>query len=368
MIERRRYLNGRPCKPEPLVQLGAKPRAAQRGQALLEWLVVATLVLLAVIWGSDKWAARAEQAALEGLGHWMLTLSEAMQKAVETQTSEDEPMAILLAQDPPASVEDWQRRLQQMGFLLPGFSSKPPLAFQMLTHRITTDDDCQSSVCSTALLLLALPPEDWQASRRANAAADLLLSLKGRGLAVTTLSPQRLQGGAFGIDSQWPLGTVGLVVWRSDVLPPYVRLQEDRPVHLSGGLVVDGQLSVRGQLAVSQGLLLGEGAKIDTACAPEGLLLRSSDQHLFICRQARWQQPTLQQRQTQTARRSCLPRPPEHILMPYWRQSGLLNQLMRPGASAPCRCPDSYLPRLVGQMTGSVAGIPVTKGYICEKS
>ncbi|MFO7747429.1 MAG: hypothetical protein R6V42_06425 [Orrella sp.] len=356
----------------PVAQTRAKPRAAQRGQALLEWLVVATLVLLAVIWGSDKWMARAEQAALEGLGHWMLTLSEAMQKAVETQTTKGEPIADLLAQDPPASVEDWQQRLQQTGFLFSGFASKPPLAFRMLIHRITTDGDCQNSVCPTALLLLALPPEDWQASRRANAGADLLLALKGRGLAVTTLSPQRLQGGAFGVDSQWPLGTVGLVVWRSDVLPPYVRLQEDRPVHLSGGLEVDGQLSVRGQLAVSQGLLLGEGAKIDTACAPEGLLLRSSDQQLFICRQARWQLPTVQQRQSQTARRltgrSCLPPPPEHILMPYWRESGLLKPILRPPASAPCRCPDSYLPRLVGQMTGSVAGIPITKGYICEKS
>ena len=356
----------------PLARTRAKPRAAQRGQALLEWLVVATLVLLAVIWGSDKWAARAEQAALEGLGHWMLTLSDAMQKAIETQTTKGEPMAILLAQDPPASVEDWQQRLQQTGFLMSGFASKPPLAFQMLTHRIKADDGCQSSVCPTALLLLATPPDDWQASRRANAAADLLLALKGRGLAVTTLSPQRLQGGTFGVESQWPLGTVGLVVWRSDVLPPYVRLQEDRPVHLSGGLVVDGQLSVRGQLAVSQGLLVGEGAKIDTACAPEGLLLRSTDHQLYICRQARWQLPTVQQRQSQTARRwtgrSCLPRPPEHILMPYWRQSGLLKPIMRPPDPVPCRCPDSYLPRLVGQMSGSVAGIPITKGYICEKS
>jgi hypothetical protein len=56
----------------------------QAGQALLEWLLVATLALLVVIWGSGKWVERAEQAAIEGMGLWLLTLSQAMQTALDT--------------------------------------------------------------------------------------------------------------------------------------------------------------------------------------------------------------------------------------------------------------------------------------------
>lgn len=343
-------------------------RVKQNGQALLEWLVVATLLLLAVIWGGEKWAARAEQAALEGLGQWLLTLSEAMQKAIETQIAADEPITVLLAQEPPASVEKWQQSLQQAGFLMPGFSPQPPLTFRIEIHRAVTGDVCQAATCPTALLLLALPPDDWQPSRRANAAPDLLLALKGRGLAVTPLSPHRLQGSSFGLSSSWPLGTVGLLVWRSEVLPPYVRLREDRPVHLAGGLLVDGQLAVQGQLAASKGLLLGLGAQVEAACAPEGLLLRSPDQHLFICRGARWQLSQQSQPQTQTAKQSCTGPNHEHILWTFWRDSSPLAAVLPPLDLTPCHCPEQYIPRWVGQMTGSVAGVKINNGFICEKS
>ena len=335
----------------------------QRGQALLEWLIVATLALLVAIWGSEKWAARAEQAALEGMGQWLLTLSQAMQKAIETEAQESGSVMALLTQKPPASAQAWQQTLTTTGFLVSGFAAQPPLPFEVKVHRLDTGRDCADAACPTALILLAVAPKDWSVSRRQHAAPDLLLALKGQGLAVTALNPDRLQGSSFAVDSNWPLGTVAVLVWRSEVLPPYVRLREDRPVHLAGGLVVDGAVAVNGQLALSEGLLLGDSANLKAACAPDGLLLRSPKQQLLMCRESRWRavQPPSPRETT-----ACLPRKPEHILMPMWRAS-LIAPLLPPPDSRPCICPSHYMPRAVWQGSGSIAGTAITNGYICEK-
>ncbi len=325
---------------------------------------MATLALLIAIWGSEKWAVRAEQAALEGTGQWLLVLSQAMQKAIEADVEATGSVTTLLAQKSPAPVQSWQQELKKSGFLVPGFAERPPLPFDVQVHRLDTGRDCLSSACPTALVLLAIAPKDWTEARRQNAAPDLMLALKGQGLAVTALNPSRLQGSSFAIDSQWPLGTVGVLVWRSEVLPPYVRLREDRPVHLSGSLVVEGPMTVQGRLAVSEGLLLGDSANLDVACASDGLLLRSPTQALLMCRQGRWHlaQPRIEREIV-----TCLPRKRQHLLMPLWRK-GLLARLLPPEDTTPCHCPSQYLPRQVWQKGGAINGVAIINGYICEKA
>jgi len=335
----------------------------QSGQALLEWLLVATLALLMAIWGSQKWAARAEQAALEGTGQWLLVLSQAMQKALEVDVEGSESVKKMLAQKPPATVEAWQQVLKASGFLVPAFVAQPPLPFDVQVHHLNTDRDCVSSICPTVSVLLLIPPEDWTESRRQNAAPDLMLGLKGQGLAVTALKPNRLQGSGFAIDSDWPLGTVGVLVWRSEVLPPYVRLHEDRPVHFSGGLTVDGSVAVHGRLAVSEGVLLGDSASLDVACAQDGLLLRSPSEGLLMCRKGRWRLVQPPNQRTTTA---CLSRKNQHASLLAWRRE-MLAPLFPRADQIPCKCPSQYLPRPVWQKSGVINGVPITNGYICEK-
>jgi hypothetical protein len=328
----------------------------QAGQALLEWLLVATLALLVVIWGSGKWVERAEQAAIEGMGLWLLTLSQAMQTALDTRP-EAGPVAALMRQQPPATLAQWQQALKQAGFLLMAFPETGPLPFQMRVERVPAGS-CHESSCPQAWLVLALPPERWRDGRRAAAAADLMVALAGKGLVVSALNPSRLQGATLTMDTRWPEGTVGVLAWRSDVLPPFVRLFETRPVHLAGGLEVSGRATL------SEGLLLGAGARVSGSCAPNGLLLRAPDDELLMCRAGQWH--SWQSRRD--VWRACLPRPREDIFIASMRQELMSVPLLPPAPDTSCRCHSGYIPRLVGMNTPSVAGIEVTEGFICEKS
>lgn len=323
---------------------------------------MATLALLAAIWGSEQWVARAERVAIEGMGQWLLTLSQAMQTAIDTREAEG-PVAALMAQQPPASVDQWQRGLKQAGFLVSAFSAQAPLPHQLLVQQVTAAS-CEAAVCPQAWLLLALPPTPWQPARRAQAAADLLVALHGKGLVVSELNPHQLQGGSFAVQAQWPLGTVGVLVWRSDVLPPFVRLKESRPVHLAGGLAVNGGLSVTGRATISEGLLLGDGATVAGPCAPDGLLLRSPEQYLLMCRGGRWQawQPE------HDVWQACLPRPAMNPLYDFARQSSSLDPLLPWVDISRCRCAPNYIPRWVGPNISTVADAAVTDGFLCEKS
>lgn len=327
----------------------------QAGQALLEWVLVATLALLVVIWGSGKWAERAEQAAIEGMGLWLLTLSQAMQTALDTRT-EVGPVAALLVQQAPASVAQWQQALKQAGFLLSAFPESAPLPFQIRVERVSVP--CHASNCPQAWLVLALPPEQWRDGRRAAVAPDLMVALAGKGLVVSALNPGRLQGATLAMDARWPEGTVGVLAWRSDVLPPFVRLFETRPVHLAGGLEVSGRATL------SEGLLLGAGARVSGPCAPNGLLLRAQDDDLLICRAGQWQ--SLQPRRD--VWQACLPRPTEDIFIALMRQELMSLPLLPPEPDTSCRCNSGHIPRWVGMNTPSVAGIGVTEGFLCEKS
>jgi hypothetical protein len=333
----------------------------QAGQALLEWLLVATLALLLVIWGSDKWMARAEQAAFESMGQWLLTLSHAMQTALDSRP-ESGSIPILMTQHPPATTDQWLRGLKQAGFLVSAFPERAPLPYQIQVHRVVAP--CQAASCPQVWLLLALPPAHWDDARREGAAPDLMVALQGKGLVVSGLNPRRLQGASFAIDAQWPVGTVGVLAWRSDVLPPFVRLHESRPVHLAGGLSVQGGLNVTGKVSMSDGLMLGAGATLSGPCAPDGLLLRSPDHHLLMCRGGQWQswQPKPNDWQ------ACLPRPAENLFLTYVRHNTVMEPFM-PGLDInQCRCTPGYIPRWVGSNIPAVAGVGVTDGFLCEKS
>lgn len=328
----------------------------QAGQALLEWLLVATLTLLVVIWGSGKWVERAEQTALEGMGQWLLTLSKAMQTALDTRP-EVGPIPALLRQQPPATPAQWQQALKKAGFLLAAFPEKAPLPFHIRVEQVPAGP-CLGSSCPQAWLLLALPPEKWDARRRAAAAPDLMVALAGKGLVVSALNPSRLQGASLAIDTQWPEGTVGVLAWRSDVLPPFVRLFETRPVHLAGGLEVTGRATV------SEGLLLGTGAGLYGHCAPNGLLMRAPDDELLMCRAGQWQSSQSKRDVWQ----ACLPKPVEHPFFSIFPREVLTLPLLPAQPDASCRCPSGYIPRFVGMNTPSVSGIGVTEGFLCEKS
>ena len=255
------------------------------------------------------------------------------------------------------SCAQWQQALKQAGFLFLAFPENAPLPFQIQVERVPTGP-CHESSCPQAWLLLALPPEQWDAKRRAAAAPDLMMALVGKGLVVSALNPSRLQGASLAMDAHWPEGTVGVMAWRSDVLPPFVRLFETRPVHLAGGLEVTGRASV------SDGLLLGARARESGRCAPNGLLMRAPDDELLMCRAGQWQswQPR------RDVWRACLPLPAENpfFSMIASRLRPLIKWPAQPDRS--CRCSAGYIPRWVGMNTPTVAGIGVTEGFLCEKS
>jgi len=341
-------------------------RAGQGGQILLELVIVAAVSLLLAVWGAGYWAQQVEAQAVRAMGQWLDEVQRALHHAVTT--SDSLPLADGLGTDGVA-FKDWVSWLKQKGYLPEPFVATPALQYRVGVESLHLSGLAHGqpvSEQSTTIVMLVLTPSvDWSESLRQDRALGLLSVLPGRSLAVTDLSPNAMQGASFRLPNPlpgrraWISGTVGVVAWRSDVPPPYVRLQEPRHVHLGGGLAVVGDHVVRGVVSATEGLLVGGAGAVGSPCQPEGLMQRSSQGALAICRQGYWEAVGESSRRLS----ACAAKPASVSYVDEVRQMAPFGDpdLML------CDCPQGYLPRFVGPGLSTVSGLQVDKGYLCEK-
>lgn len=341
-------------------------RAGQGGQILLELVIVAAVSLLLAVWGAGYWAQHVEEQAVRAMGQWLDEVQRALHHAVTT--SDSPPLADGLGTDGVA-FKDWVSWLKQKGYLPEPFNVTPSLPYRVDIENLHFPGLAHGQLApeqSTTIVMLVLtPPVDWSESSRQDRALGLLSVLPGRSMAVSVLSPNAMQGASFRLPNPlpgrraWVSGTVGVVAWRSDRPPPYVRLHEPRHVHLGGGLAVDGDHVVRGVVSATEGLHVGAAGAVGSPCQPEGLIQRSSQGALAICRQGHWQEVGESSRRLS----ACVPKPASVSYVDEIRQMAPFGD----PDSMLCDCPQGYLPRFVGPGLSTISGLQVNKGYLCEK-
>lgn len=320
-------------------------RQAQAGQALLEWVVVMALALMAAVWAAGQWVQDLERAAAQGHAHWLQAVAISISQAIES--SHPDPQAWRTLQDrlhakPRHPVEEWLPWLTEQGWLAAALSKRPHMPYEVTLAAVDQTEGCRIKPCPLAVLLLAQPNRQGPSDP-----SDLLSALSGQGLSVSMLAPDRLQGPAYRLANPplpgpaLPVGTVGLLVWRSDRLAPYVRLKEDRLVQFDGG--------------VKLGALATSGAP----CAPDGMVSQGANQELLICRQGRWQSVAL----WEDRYAACLPENPgDPVARGIMAVMGFDTWL----TATPCDCQAGFRAVEMGREIKRFGRVELRDGYLCE--
>lgn len=337
-------------------------RRRQSGQALIELVVAVAVALALTVWAAGYWAQQLEQQAIGAMAQWLGQLQRATQAALLLTDPSRVPQPLTAHGDALRVWVDW---LKQAGHLPQAFQVFPSLPYTVSVEQVTPAGDCSNAPCASVWLVLAIPRPGTPESQRDGFAQGLLAALPGQALAVSSLAPQWLQGAAYRIANPpdhrpaWPLGSVAVIAWRSDVPPPFVRLAETRPVTLLGGLTVQGDLHVDGVATATRGFVPDQRVAFSTACAPEGRLVLAEQGGLAICQAGHWQPAA---NSVKRDFRACLEIEipwgtwgPQSSLLPFWEKPDV------------CHCAPGYLPRHAGDGLKRLMGIPVYEGYVCEK-
>ena len=218
------------------------------------------------------------------------------------------------------------------------------MPYDIRLARLDTGAACSDGGCPITVLLLAIARADQHPPHP----GAMMSALDGQGLAVTDLAPDRLQGVAYQFpnpmvgDSRLPVGTVGVLAWRADRVPPYVRLNETRPVTLAGGVQL-------GRLDHTEG-----------GCHPDALVMVGPNGELRICQSGRWQE--VSERQDHV--RACLPQPSrDRLAESLLRVSGLWSIF---GTQEPtCQCQAGFAPVSIGSGSARVGPVELFDGHAC---
>ncbi len=335
----------------------------QRGQALLECIIVLAIMMLLSAWGSAQWNGRIQQMRVRSMAAWLQEIHRAL-----GQDSGFAPVLLQRIQDQGLVARSGTREmiagLKREGRLPPGFVEQAPMNYDLELLPLSTGQ-CAPGACMRELLMLALPEAAANAEQAQRDALDLLLALDGKAAAVLWSDPDSLRGAGLlypnppSPSKRLPLGTVALQLWRSDHLPPYVRLDEDRSVRFSSGVVFAGNTRFDQPVDVGQGIVLSYQVRASSACSTPGHLARLSQGGLAFCEDGRWRSVARHGRQFTTCNVQM-----GRGLLEMWVLNHKHKELF--GGGAVCQCPSGYIARYMGEAMTTFEGIQTAGGYVCE--
>lgn len=289
--------------------------ARQRGSLLLEFMLVAAVSLLLLVWASQQWTQRVRALQAQALAAWMLPARDAAQALLQQYGA-----LLQQAETPDAlaeqGVEDWRTprwaELKTLGLLASSWQENGPLRAR-LDVRLERQGACPQAPCRLQALVATR-----QALRHARGGVDDFLlaewlqAARGQGLVVWPHAPRQLRGAGHESDLpeqvDWQPGTVALQAnWiQAAVSDPgpgesgsggvdedYLRVRDTRNPDFQGSASVRGWIRSESWLQGREGLVLVKGVSRGSACAADGGIGRDG-QHLglLICSQGVWQQLT----------------------------------------------------------------------------
>ena len=323
-------------------------RGRQMGQALVEWLIVSVLALMAAIWAAGEFARQAEQAAARGYAQWLRTVGHAIEEVMAQHDAGTGVAAQAfdgLSGNTISPIGPWLPRLQSGGWLPATLARQPSMPYEVSLLKLQPSGACEHGHCAQQVLLLAVP----KAGVSVPNASDLLVVFQGKGLAVTDLAPGHLRGPTFDLPNppvgrqRLPVGSVALLAWRHDHEPPYVRVNESRQVRLAGGVVL-------GQLTQGQG-----------SCSPAGLVMLGPKGDLRVCRSGQWRSVE----EPHDHLRACLPQTREQAFRRAWFKYTGWERLLDLGPN--CECDAGFAPVKVVGDRGRVGVVELRDGYLCQR-
>lgn len=336
---------------------------AQKGQALLECIIALALMMLLSFWGSAQWNSRVQQARVRSMAAWLQEIHKAL--------GQDSGYASSLLQGmqarggtASAGASNMIAALKSEARLPAGFAEQPPMNYELELLPLASSR-CAGAVCAHELLLLAKPDLAADSEQTQRDALDLMLALDGKVAAVLWSNPDSLQGAGMhypnppSSSQRLPLGTVALLLWRSDHLPPYVRLAEDRVVRFSSSVTFDGATQFDQPIDARRGILVSYQVSDGAACSTSGHLARLSRGGLAICENGRWGSVARTGRQFKACDSAV-----GRGLLAMWVIDHKHKDIF--GGGSVCECSGGYIARYMGEGMAMFEGIQTRDGYVCE--
>ena len=214
-----------------------KKQLAQRGSALLEYVVVMGLVLLTAVWAVGAWAEKRTELQVQATAIWMQALQQALERYIETYGQE------LIKASPYTPirldgqwVSDWQhptiQELQQLGLLSTALNHafEPPAWLWVFPQT-----PCIQEPCFLHALIVSQQPLQKKSGEADAYALGVWREITGgAGLAVQAPYEQWLAAAHFRWPNYFanigslPEGTIALAVQGEQLWSRYLLVRDER--------------------------------------------------------------------------------------------------------------------------------------------
>jgi hypothetical protein len=277
--------------------------ADQRGLGVLELMLGAILLTLLATWAAGALVTRMDEAAARSNAVWMLSVRQALHSYLERYA----PL-IAYADNTTALVAygyaDWSsptlHEFKTTTLLSTGF----PEAVRPgggASIRVMRTGICPGPECYVEGLVHSTTPFLQHKSEEVDEymVAQWLMSSKGWGAWVRPQAPELIQGPAFRYDNpSWAgpalaAGSVAMAVTREHLREfDYLRVGDLRNPDFRADVDVAGSLQLAGDLDVAQYLHLDARGALDQPCSRDGIVTRSTQTGLLLCRAGTWRPAT----------------------------------------------------------------------------
>jgi len=331
----------------------------QRGQALLEMLLVLAFSLLAAVWAVQQWQQHLQEQQVQSWAGWLLEVRLGVQRYVQAHSAQ-----LQLGDGRLQGFQDpWKPALAELaaqGWLPRGMASVPG-AWPHVQIQVLREPGCRTA-CRMDTVLSLEAGQEWV--RRPEVLGQWLLATQGHGLVVHPDRPQRLRGfaGDWANPPQqgsplWPVGTMAVLAAGASGkeqsaidMSPYVRLRDERDPDLQAGLSVRGVVRAQGGLQTKGALVLEGSAQSYSACAQESaIVMRAESPGLLRCLNKVWRPLAV---------------PDGGAYMTHSLSScsrGHTHVQVNPVTGA-CSCPLGYFPVRIAEYP---AGAGTARSYLC---
>ena len=356
----------------------------QAGFSMLEFMIVIVLMTFAAVWGSGEWARNMEDEAADATSSWLAGLHAGLEAFLVARVDRltgltDPAQAFAFAQPDNPRIPE----LRKAGFLSAGFPDVPPHGASS-GIAVLPSAGCSADSCRAEAIAWSRPlPGNANQKSVLHFSSRVLSGLKGKGLVVSPLAPDRIKGPVGDLPnpplpgmSPWPVGTIAVLAHHAVTADDrHVRRMDPRQTHLRGGLITDAGVSaahIRSGSAIESGgrLTAGEYLMIrgrghqGHACSEDGLISLGGSGGLLVCEQGRWkgQESNFGGAYAVNSLDQC--GRSSWINLPWWNRQKLSTVNPRTGQ---CSCPAGYQAVQVSS-GGERSGPPYwTTGYVCVR-